>query len=432
MLNNSVIYNVKSEGPNHLDQDVLVSVNQVSKKFCRSLKRSYIYGLKDITRTLTGRTRNSHILRKQEFWALDNVSFDLKRGQGVGLVGLNGSGKTTLLKIINGLLKPDTGSVRVRGRVTALIALGAGFNPILTGRENVYINMSILGLSTEEIDANYESVLAFAEIGDAINAPVRTYSSGMRARLGFACSIHTRPDILLIDEILAVGDYKFRTKCYRKLAELREQGTAVIMVSHNANVILNACDQALYLSKGKVVMSGDSRHVTDRYEADITASEEVENSPLYKNAHSDDENFNILSLCFKDKQGNVLNHLYSGELACLCIQYRAKHEFEKINLNLIVREIQKGNDQCVLNLSSERDGELLDLREGENELHLTLPYCGFKPGIYEAKVFFSERPFYIHDMVESFRFQVKGRNMSSCLFYQPRLWNTLPDTYSDR
>jgi ABC-type polysaccharide/polyol phosphate transport system ATPase subunit len=214
------------------ESEVVLSVEHLSKKYCRHLKRSLFYAFQDIAAELFARGRMSHVLRTGEFWALHDLSFQLRRGQALGLVGANGAGKTTLLRLISGLIRPDTGSIRIKGRVAPLIALGAGFNPILTGRENVYVNMSILGLSRQDIDDRFQDVLNFAEIGDAIDAPVRTYSSGMAARLGFACAIHTEPDILLVDEVLAVGDIKFRAKCYRQLAQLREKGTSFVLVSH--------------------------------------------------------------------------------------------------------------------------------------------------------------------------------------------------------
>ncbi|MGL5878105.1 MAG: ABC transporter ATP-binding protein, partial [Xenococcaceae cyanobacterium] len=239
-----------------LDNEVVLSVEGVSKKFCRDLKRSLLYAVQDIATELVGIRQKSEKLRRDEFWALKDVSFQVRRGEALGLVGPNGSGKSTLLRIISGLIKPDSGFVEIKGRIAPLIALGAGFNPILTGRENIYANMSILGLSKQEIDERFEAVLDFAEIGVAIDAPVQTYSSGMAARLGFACAIYTEPDILLIDEVLAVGDIKFRAKCYRRLAKLREQGTSFILVSHNSHSILSICESAIYLLKGKVVTVG--------------------------------------------------------------------------------------------------------------------------------------------------------------------------------
>lgn len=258
-----------SEQPQNNDSEVVLSVNGVSKRFCRDLKKSLFYGIQDIAAEVLGIREKGDKLRPKEFWALDNVSFELRRGEALGLVGKNGSGKSTLLRVIAGLIKPDTGFVEVNGRIAPLIALGAGFNPILTGRENIYANMSILGLSKKQIDERFDEVVEFAEIGDAIDSPVQSYSSGMAARLGFACAIHTEPDILLIDEVLAVGDSKFKTKCYAKLHELRQKNKSFVMVSHSSHSIATVCESAVYLEKGKKILSGDTLSVMNKYEDDL-------------------------------------------------------------------------------------------------------------------------------------------------------------------
>ena len=192
-----------------MKNDVLVKVEGVSKKFCRNLKRSLWYGVKDISSELFGSTKNSQ-LRPKEFWAVDDVSFELKRGECLGLIGHNGAGKSTLLKMLNGLIKPDKGKITMKGRIGALIELGAGFNPILTGRENIYNNGAVLGFSKKEIDAKFDAIIEFAEIDDFIDTPVQNYSSGMKVRLGFAVAAQMEPDVLIIDEVLAVGDVGFR------------------------------------------------------------------------------------------------------------------------------------------------------------------------------------------------------------------------------
>jgi lipopolysaccharide transport system ATP-binding protein len=191
-----------------MSQELLIKVEAVKKKFCRSLRRSLQYGMQDIAADLMG-LRMSPKLRRGEFYAVNGVSFELRRQECLGIIGKNGAGKTTLLKMLNGLIKPDDGAITIRGRVGALIALGAGFNPLLSGRENIYVNGAILGMNKAEINAKRESIIDFAEIGDFIDAPVQSYSSGMVVRLGFAIAIHCHPDSLLLDEVLAVGDTAF-------------------------------------------------------------------------------------------------------------------------------------------------------------------------------------------------------------------------------
>ncbi len=235
-----------------MSDDVLVRVEGVSKKFCRDLKRSLWYGVKDAVADLVGRPTASS-LRSDEFWAVDDVSFELRRGECLGLIGRNGAGKTSLLKMLNGLIKPDKGRIQMRGRVAAIIALGAGFNPILTGRENIYVNASIMGLSKRETDDKIDDIIDFAEIREFIDAPVQSYSSGMVVRLGFAVATAVEPDVLLLDEVLAVGDANFRSKCWRRLGD-RLSATAVILVSHDAYAIQRLCDRAILLNRGKRVI----------------------------------------------------------------------------------------------------------------------------------------------------------------------------------
>jgi lipopolysaccharide transport system ATP-binding protein len=232
-----------------MSNETLVKVEQVSKKFCRSLKRSLWYGVRDMTAELVGASRRSDHLRQDEFWAVKDVSFELKRGECLGLIGRNGAGKTTLLKMLNGLIKPDHGRIEMRGRVGALIALGAGFNPILTGRENIYINGSVLGLTRSEIRAKIDDIIEFADLGDLIDSPVQSYSSGMQVRLGFAVATALSPDILLLDEVLAVGDAGFRHKCYSRISKLL-QDCAVVFVSHSMDQVAQICHGILRMKQG--------------------------------------------------------------------------------------------------------------------------------------------------------------------------------------
>ncbi len=242
------------------DNEVLVKVDGVSKIFCRDLKKSLLYGLKDSARDLFSwrknneqRTKNNERrLRDGEFLAVNNVSFELRRGECLGLIGRNGAGKTTLLKMLNGLIKPDAGRIEIRGRVGALIALGAGFNPILSGRENIYVNGSILGLSKRNIDIKLDEIINFAEIDEFIDTPVQSYSSGMQVRLGFAVAVTLiQPDVLILDEVLAVGDSAFRIKCLTKLAELTKT-SATVFVSHDSVQISRACNRVIWMSRGSV------------------------------------------------------------------------------------------------------------------------------------------------------------------------------------
>nr|WP_315943074.1 ABC transporter ATP-binding protein [Microbacterium festucae] len=201
-------------------------------------------------------------LHQEVFESLKDVSVSVAAGSTIGLMGPNGSGKSTLLKVIGGIIDPSEGSVRRRGRFAALLELGAGFHPDLSGRDNVYLNASILGLSREQTDAEFDSIVAFAEIGDFIDTQVKFYSSGMYVRLAFAVAIHTDPDILLVDEVLAVGDEAFQRKCMDKIREFQAEGRTIILVSHSAAQVMEICDQGVVLHEGKVVYSGSAAEAT--------------------------------------------------------------------------------------------------------------------------------------------------------------------------
>ena len=235
--------------------EVLVSVENLSKKFCKDLKTSLWYGVKDLASGLGG-NRNERELRPKEFWAVKDISFELKRGECLGLIGHNGAGKSTLLKILNGLINPDAGKVTIKGRVGALIELGAGFNPILSGRENIYNNGAILGFTRKEIDEKIEEIIDFAEIREFIDMPVQNYSSGMKVRLGFAVAAQMEPDVLIIDEVLAVGDLGFVLKCFKQIDTILPK-TAIVFVSHSMPMVSRICNQIILMDKGEAIFQGD-------------------------------------------------------------------------------------------------------------------------------------------------------------------------------
>ncbi|HYG22148.1 MAG TPA: ABC transporter ATP-binding protein [Verrucomicrobiae bacterium] len=326
--------------------EVLVRVDKVSKKFCRSLKKSLWYGVNDIVADLlpfSKRTSNGTAqspLRSSEFWAVNNVSFELRRSECIGLIGHNGAGKTTLLKMLNGLITPDSGRIEMRGRIGALIALGAGFNPILSGRENIYVNGAVLGLTKSQIDAKIEEIIDFAEIREFIDAPVQSYSSGMAVRLGFAIAAKTDPDVLLLDEVLAVGDVAFQAKCFNTLAEFRERGTAFILVSHNMHQISRYCDKVLYLKRGQIAHSGDREtgidtFLRDMHQADANGSaERTDWSRVYGSGK-----VAFTAARFRDSEGREVNEISVGDSVTLEIDYERRGDLPHPPvLDLIMRD----------------------------------------------------------------------------------------------
>jgi homopolymeric O-antigen transport system ATP-binding protein len=249
-----------------MDADWMIHAAGLSKKFGLTLQTSMLYGMRDSLRRLAGLRVASNVLRPGEFWAVKDVSFELRRGESLGLMGVNGSGKTTLLRILNGVFAPDAGRVSLRGRVGALIAAGAGFAPMLTGRENVYVNGALLGMSRGEIGRHMDEILAFADLGQFIDSPVKHYSSGMFVRLGFAIAAMSEPEILLVDEVLAVGDLKFQKKCYDYLHTLKRKGTSIVLVSHSVGAIWALCDKALFMHRGEIRVAGSVEAVVRAYQ----------------------------------------------------------------------------------------------------------------------------------------------------------------------
>lgn len=201
----------------------------------------------------------------REFWALRDISFDVKRGETVGIVGRNGSGKSTLLQIICGTLSPTVGEIETRGRIAALLELGSGFNPEFTGRENVYLNAAVLGLTRDEVNERFDAIAGFADIGEFLDQPVKAYSSGMAVRLAFAVQAQVEPEILVVDEALSVGDARFQAKCFERLRQLKENGTSILLVTHSSEQVVTHCSRAILLEKSHVEMIGESRPVINRY-----------------------------------------------------------------------------------------------------------------------------------------------------------------------
>jgi len=227
-----------------------IIVRDVSKRFTMRYHRT----LKQMSVALV----RGHDI-SDTFLALDNVSFTVEQGESIGLMGLNGSGKSTLLKLINGVMKPDAGSVQTRGRMAGLIATGAGFHPQLTGRENVYLNAAILGMSEKETNRKFDEIVAFADVGRFLDTPVGNYSSGMFSRLGFAVAVHTDSDIFLIDEVLAVGDKPFKKKCLARMQEIKDEGRTLFYVSHSAPSVKRMCERVLVLEQGVLGFDGPAQ-----------------------------------------------------------------------------------------------------------------------------------------------------------------------------
>jgi ABC-type polysaccharide/polyol phosphate transport system ATPase subunit len=344
--------------------------------------------------------------RHQDFWALHDVSFQVKRGETFCVVGENGSGKSTLLQMVAGILRPSSGSVEVQGRVSALLELGAGFNPEFSGRDNVYLNGSILGLSTRQIDERYKDIAAFAEIGAFIDQPVKTYSSGMVVRLAFAVAINVDPEILLVDEALAVGDIYFRQRCMRKVHELRQRGITILFVSHAVSDVKAIGDRVLWLDHGRAVECGEPDRVISKYLAAMTqkdsnylllkstgakplragplrAPEIVETIPNIDHRFGDGR-AQVIGIAVMDEQGRPLHLLEPSSRIVVRISVRAKEDVALPIVGFMLRN-QLGMDFSGTNTS--REGyELPPLATGDIT---TVDFYLDLPELYPASFSFS-------------------------------------------
>jgi len=244
----------------------IVQVTNLSKKFCSHLRTSLWYGLRDIAAETWPRWhRPAASLRRAEFWSLQDISFELHRGEALAIIGANGAGKSTLLKLLNGLIKPDAGSIRLLGQVGALIELGVGLDPVLTGRENVFVRAALMGFSRAGIAPLLPAIIEFTGLGEAIDMPVQFYSSGMVSRLAYAVAAHLHPDILLVDEVLAVGDFDFQRKCINHMLNYLAAGGSLILVSHQPHHIQAVCQRGIVLEKGRITFSGTATDALDYY-----------------------------------------------------------------------------------------------------------------------------------------------------------------------
>jgi len=386
----------------------------VSKKFGLTLRQSMKYGLRDVAHKLVGRSPVSGTLREGEFWAVNDVSFELCGGEALGIMGVNGSGKTTLLRILNGVYAPDEGRVHMRGRVGALIAAGAGFAPMLTGRENVYVNGALLGLSTSEIDGLMDEIVAFSELGHFIDLPVKNYSSGMYVRLGFAVAALSRPDVLLMDEVLAVGDLNFQKKCFDHILQLKRQGTAIILVSHSPGAIWSVCDRGLFLDRGRALLDGSAEDVIRAYDDQNSRNAAQANAQFNEaveahHAASADDGLKAEYGHLQGGTGDVICQSVKISLSDSLVE-KSEIEFGEsllIHAEIIVNTVQENlilrftvdavHYRFIATIDSYEQGLLLERVEpGVYHVKVKLKQPNFRPGAYALNIGITRKEVGVH------------------------------------
>ena len=311
----------------------------------------------------------------RDFYALNDVSFEVKKGECIGLLGKNGAGKSTLLKVLTGVLTPSAGTVSVKGKVSALLELGGSFNPEMTGMQNIYLNGTLMGFTKEEMDTKVDDILAFADIGDFINQPVKMYSSGMFARLAFAVSVNVDPDVLIVDEVLAVGDLRFQIKCMDKMKRLMSGGTTVLFVSHDINTVRRLCSRAIWFNKGKLILDGEVDTVGDRYSEYIQGKNADEGLQLVNKkksiANSKDSGLigEITDFHLYNKDGERKNSFLYNEPITAEVEYNVYDEaIKKVILGIALFDC---NDKYICGLNTLLDNVQIPWKKGLNRFRIT-------------------------------------------------------------
>ena len=380
-----------------MENENIINVSHLSKGYKLYEKKSD--RLKEV---LNPKGKQFHKL----FYALKDISFSVKRGETIGIIGTNGSGKSTLLKVLTGITAPTSGTVSVNGKISALLELGAGFNPEYTGIENIELNGAMMGFSSEEIAARKEEIIKFADIGEYINQPVKKYSSGMFARLAFAVAISSNPELLIVDEALSVGDIFFQGKCYRKFEELKEDGTSILFVSHDIPTVRRMCSKVLWIEQGAQQMFGESNEVCNRYFNEQTRRMNQENLQILDLLHNDQEELHdkgvvikapalkpgkdcmysekaeIISVFVCDSNGNYVKHIESDKQYSVTIISRFFEELNDVIIGFVLSN-NKGMIMVAVNTFADGGKSLHVSRDQILETSFSFVAPRFRSGVYE-------------------------------------------------
>lgn len=371
-----------------MSTESIIEVKNVSKKFKVYYDKGNLLKEKIIFKN-----RN----RFEERWVLNNISFSVKRGEALGLIGHNGCGKSTTLKLLTKILYPDAGEIEIKGRVSSLLELGAGFHPDMSGRENIYINASIFGLTRKEIESRIERIIKFSELREYIDNPVRTYSSGMYMRLAFAVAINVDADVLLIDEILAVGDTNFQTKCFEKLREIKSKGTTIVLVTHDHSTVESFCDEAIWLNDGEIIKKGKASNVVDAYlefmnekRIDVLKGEEAEKQEVENDVGreaTDVDSANRFGLGYVtidkvniiDMDGNNTHILAEGADAIIKLYYKVHKMIDTCIFGIGIYTL---DGQCIMGNNTKMDRVSVPLKGDGGEISIKLKKIPLVKGKY--------------------------------------------------
>ncbi|MBD2017958.1 ABC transporter ATP-binding protein [Microcoleus sp. FACHB-53] len=343
-----------------------------------------------------------------DFWALKDVSFEIKQGDRVGIIGRNGAGKSTLLKILSRITEPTNGSIRIKGRVASLLEVGTGFHPELTGRENIYLNGAILGMSKAEIKRKFDEIVAFAEVEKFLDTPVKRYSSGMYVRLAFSVAAHLEPEILIVDEVLAVGDAAFQKKCLEKMEDVGKEGRTVLFVSHTMSTITTLCQRAIWLIQGHVEMEGDAEQITAKY---LLHGSETSGEVVFDSTNSDDK-FCFKRLSLLNSQDHITSMFDTREAITIILEYQAHQTIKNLEVSLRVYN-SFGTPIFTTNRSS--SSAAFEVPAGHQASQIKIPSLFLAPGSYTIEVAAHIPNVEVlthHSSIVSFQIEETGSNMA--------------------
>jgi lipopolysaccharide transport system ATP-binding protein len=368
--------------------ELAISARGLGKRYRRnmrvdrhdSVRDLVVAGVRDV---LSSKAQRAEKAAREEFWALRDVNFDIERGENVGIIGLNGAGKSTLLKVLSRITTPTTGNVKIRGRLGALLEVGTGFHQELTGRENTYLYGSILGMTHAEVNQKFDAIVDFSEIGDFIDTPVKRYSSGMYVRLAFAVAAHLDPEILLLDEVLAVGDFAFQRKCMNFARQLEQKGSTILFVSHNMFSIKSMCQRVIYLKKGQVVYDGPTDEGLKLYEGDSKLQNTAWFSDATKNPAIVITDVELLNDA--GRASGVMDH---GKPMTVRIRYKAYKRVEQPDFRI---GVNRADEVHCCTFSTAADGFDIPFVEGEGMVEVRTPPISLVSDLYNTNILVREK-----------------------------------------
>jgi ABC-type polysaccharide/polyol phosphate transport system ATPase subunit len=408
-----------------------IHFENVSKRFVYDVDEA-----RSIFETVTSTLSRKKKSQVRKLWAVKDASFKVLPGQSFGIIGRNGSGKSTVLKLASGIIQPSSGRVIVRGRISALLELGAGFHADLTGRENIYLNASILGMSRDDVDKCYDEIIDFSELGEFIHMPVKHYSSGMYMRLGFSVAVHVDPDILIIDEILAVGDQSFQNKCIDRIYHLKKKGTTIVFVSHNLNTVRNLCSDLIWMDKGQLMVVAPTNEVISQYQQhlfqdDLGASPSKANVGQFKRWGSGE--IEISRVQFMNGQGEEADTFELGQEFAVEISYNAKQNIAEPEFGLA---IFRQDGVQITGPNNRLDGFPIREVSGTGTIRYHLEELPLLPGTYNVTVAIHDsrlpKAYDFHEEAYSFRVISTGSFSLQGVVELPATWEHVSETVEEQ